>query len=276
MIEATGKGELGYVEVYSSYEYYSFIDYDENSDGIPEYDHYEFEVTNSVKVNLPEEFNYVVKEDGTELMKAAYEFKTNIAQVSDEADLDKLYFDGNAVFEVAGYKFELKKAFLDVHTLEITSAISKGEQIIFSEKVTVSDFNLNLNEEIGFEGGKFEAKWNVLGEVQLYCEVPKMDEFARILAEGVQGESEEDIQAYLDRFNAAYKLELHFDNTAAVQGHLELRLFVLDDAMAVLPVIVFNDGTSYALEDYFNGEMLERISERIQQLVAQFEAITTY
>ena len=116
----------------------------------------------------------------------------------------------------------------------------------------------------------------MLGEVQLYCEVPKMDEFARILAEGVQGESEEDIQAYLDRFNAAYKLELHFDNTAAVQGHLELRLFVFDDAMAVLPVIVFNDGTSYALEDYFNGEMLERISERIQQLVAQFEAITTY
>ena len=276
VIEATGKGELGYVEVYSSYEYFSFIDYDENSDGIPEYDHYEFEVTNSVKVNLPEEFNYVVKEDGTELMKAAYEFKTNIAQVSDEADLDKLYFDGNAVFEVAGYKFELKKAFLDVHTLEITSAISKGEQIIFSEKVTVSDFNLNLNEEIGFEGGKFEAKWNVLGEVQLYCEVPRMDEFAKILAEGVQGESEEDIQAYLDRFNAAYKLELHFDNTAAVQGHLELRLFVFDDAMAVLPVIVFNDGTSYALEDYFNGEMLERISERIQQLVAQFEAITTY
>ena len=51
---------------------------------------------------------------------------------------------------------------------------------------------------------------------------------------------------------------------------------MLDDAMAVLPVIVFNDGTSYALEDYFNGEMLERISERIQQLVAQFEAITTY
>ena len=116
----------------------------------------------------------------------------------------------------------------------------------------------------------------MLGEVQLYCEVPRMDEFARILLEGVQGDSEADIKAYLDRFNAAYKLELHFDNTAAVQGHLELRLFVFDDAMAVLPVIVFNDGTSYALEDYFNGEMLERISERIQQLVAQFEAITTY
>ena len=276
VIEATGKGELGYVEVYSSYEYFSAFAYDANGDGIPDYDYYTLESYYSVKVNLPEEFKYVVKEDGTELMKAAYEFKTNIAQISDEAELDKLYCDGNAVFEVAGYKFELKKAFLDVHTLEITSAISKGEQIIFSEKVAVSDFTLNLNEEIGFEGGKFEAKWNLLGEVQLYCEVPRMDEFAKLLDEGVQGDSEADIQAYLDRLNSAYKVELHFDNTAAVQGHLEFRLFVFDDAVAVLPVIVFNDGTSYAIEDYFNGEMLERISVRIQQLVAQFEAITTY
>ena len=276
VIEATGKGELGYVEVYSSYEYFSTVDYDANGDGIPDYDYYTLESNYSVKVNLPEEFKYTLKEDGVELMKAAYEFNTNIAQISDEAELGKLYCDGNAVFEVAGYKFELKKAFLDVHTLEITSAISKGEQIIFSEKVAVSDFNLNLNEEIGFEGGKFEAKWNVLGEVQLYCEVPKMDEFARLCLEDPPFEDEELIQDYYDRVNAAFKLELHFDNTAAVQGHIELRLFVFDDYVAVRPVIVFNDGTSYALEDYFNGEMLERISVRIQQLVAQFEAIISY
>ena len=226
-------------------------------------------------VNLPEEFNYTLKDDGTELMKASYVFKTNIASITDQANVADIYFDGTAVFEVVGYKFELRRAFLDMQNLEISSAITKCDQIIIPEKAAINDFAINAAQEIGFEGGKFEAKLNVLGEVQLYCEVPQMDVLAQLLNEGPKGDSVEAMQAYLDSFNGAYKLEIHFDNTAAVQGRLELRIFVIDDEITVRPVIVFNDGSSYALEDYFNGEMLERIEQRIQQLVNQFEAIIT-
>ena len=275
LLEAKAKGELGYLPFYSSYSYFSQYNFDEDSDGVVDYDYYEVESTNTVMVNLPEEFNYTLKDDGTELMKASYVFKTNIASITDQANVADIYFDGTAVFEVVGYKFELRRAFLDMQNLEISSAITKGNQIIISEKAAINDFAINAAQEIGFEGGKFEAKLNVLGEVQLYCEVPQMDVLAQLLNEGPKGDSVEAMQAYLDSVNGAYKLEIHFDNTAAVQGRLELRIFVIDDEITVRPVIVFNDGSSYALEDYFNGEMLERIEQRIQQLVNQFEAITT-
>ena len=274
LLEATAKGELGFLPFYSSYDYFSEYGYDEDSDGVVDYDYYEVEYTNTVMVNLPEEFNYTLSDDGTELMKAAYVFKTNIASITEDNVAD-IYFDGTAVFEVSGYKFELRRAFLDMQNLEISSAISKGNQIIISEKAAINDFAINAAQEIGFEGGKFEAKLNVLGEVQLYCEVPQMDVLAKLLNEGPKGDSVEEMQAFLDSVNGAYKLEIHFDNTAAVQGHLELRIFVIGDELTVRPVIVFNDGSSYALEEYFNGEMLERIEQRIQQLVNQFEAITT-
>ena len=275
LLEATAKGELGYLPFYSSYDYFSQYNFDEDGDGVVDYDYYEVESTNTVMVNLPEEFNYTLKDDGTELMKASYVFKTNIASITDQANVADIYFDGTAVFEVVGYKFELRRAFLDMQNLEISSAITKGNQIIISEKAAINDFAINAAQEIGFEGGKFEAKLNVLGEVQLYCEVPQMDVLAQLLNEGPKGDSVEEMQAYLDSVNGAYKLEIHFDNTAAVQGRLELRIFVIDDEITVRPVIVFNDGSSYALEDYFNGEMLERIEQRIQQLANQFEAITT-
>ena len=275
LLEAKAKGELGYLPFYSSYSYFSQYNFDEDSDGVVDYDYYEVESTNTVMVNLPEEFNYTLKDDGTELMKASYVFKTNIPSITDQAHVADIYFDGTAVFEVVGYKFELRRAFLDMQNLEISSAITKGNQIIISEKAAINDFAINAAQEIGFEGGKFEAKLNVLGEVQLYCEVPQMDVLAQLLNEGPKGDSVEAMQAYLDSVNGAYKLEIHFDNTAAVQGRLELRIFVIDDEITVRPVIVFNDGSSYALEDYFNGEMLERIEQRIQQLVNQFEAIIT-
>ena len=275
LLEATAKGELGYLPFYSSYDYFSQYNFDEDSDGVVDYDYYEVESTNTVMVNLPEEFNYTLSDDGTELMKASYVFKTNIASITDQANVADIYFDGTAVFEVVGYKFELRRAFLDMQNLEISSAITKGNQIIISEKAAINDFAINAAQEIGFEGGKFEAKLNVLGEVQLYCEVPQMDVLAQLLNEGPKGDSVEAMQAYLDSVNGAYKLEIHFDNTAAVQGRLELRIFVIDDEITVRPVIVFNDGSSYALEDYFNGEMLERIEQRIQQLVNQFEALIT-
>ena len=275
LLEATANGELGYLPFYSSYDYFSQYNFDEDGDGVVDYDYYEVESTNTVMVNLPEEFNYTLKDDGTELMKASYVFKTNIASITDQANVADIYFDGTAVFEVVGYKFELRRAFLDMQNLEISSAITKGNQIIISEKAAINDFAINAAQEIGFEGGKFEAKLNVLGEVQLYCEVPQMDVLAQLLNEGPKGDSVEAMQAYLDSVNGAYKLEIHFDNTAAVQGRLELRIFVIDDEITVRPVIVFKDGSSYALEDYFNGEMLERIEQRIQQLVDQFEALIT-
>ena len=274
LLEATAKGELGYLPFYSSYSYFSQYNFDEDGDGVVDYDYYEVESTNTVMVNLPEEFNYTLSDDGTELMKAAYVFKTNLASITEDNVAD-IYFDGTAVFEVSGYKFELRRAFLDMQNLEISSAITKGNQIIISEKAAINDFAINAAQEIGFEGGKFEAKLNVLGEVQLYCEVPQMDVLAQLLNEGPKGDSVEAMQAYLDSVNGAYKLEIHFDNTAAVQGRLELRIFVIDDEITVRPVIVFKDGSSYALEDYFNGEMLERIEQRIQQLVNQFEALIT-
>ncbi len=274
LLEATAKGELGYFPFSSSSYYFSTYGYDVDSDGIADYDWYEIEQSSTTMLNLPEEFNYTLKDDGTELMKAAYVFKTNLASITEDNVAD-IYFDGTAVFEVVGYKFELRRAFLDMQNLEISSAITKGNQIIISEKAAINDFAINAAQEIGFEGGKFEAKLNVLGEVQLYCEVPQMDVLANLLNEGPKGDSVEEIQAYLDSVNGAYKLEIHFDNTAAVQGRLELRIFVIDDEMTVRPVIVFKDGSSYALEDYFNGEMLERIEQRIQQLVDQFEAIIT-
>lgn len=274
LLEATAKGELGFLPFYSSYDYFSECNYDEDSDGVVDYDYYEVESTNTVMVNLPEEFNYTLSDDGTELMKAAYVFKTNLASITEDNVAD-IYFDGTAAFEVSGYKFELRRAFLDMQNLEISSAITKGNQIIISEKAAINDFAINAAEEIGFEGGEFEAKLNVLGEVQLYCEVPQMDVLAQLLNEGPKGDSVEAMQAFFDSVNGAYKLEIHFDNTAAVQGHLELRIFVIGDELTVRPVIVFNDGSSYALEEYFNGEMLERIEQRIQQLVDQFEAITT-
>ena len=274
LLEATAKGELGYFPFSSSSYYFSTYGYDVDSDGIADYDWYEIEQSSTTMLNLPEEFNYTLKDDGTELMKAAYVFKTNLASITEDNVAD-IYFDGTAVFEVVGYKFELRRAFLDMQNLEISSAITKGNQIIISEKAAINDFAINAAQEIGFEGGKFEAKLNVLGEVQLYCEVPQMDVLAKLLNEGPKGDSVEAMQAFFDSVNGAYELEIHFDNTAAVQGRLELRIFVIDDEMTVRPVIVFKDGSSYALEDYFNGEMLERIEQRIQQLVDQFEAITT-
>lgn len=269
IIEMAAKGNLGTVPVVDSYD--SFYEYypDVDGDGRSDYEYIYTESESTVYSTLPEELNISLKQAGTAILEAEYKLKTNALETE---DIDAIKLEFSASFFFSGYKAEVKKVYFDGKAAEVTTAISILDKVVVSESVKVSDIELNLNDELVIAKGKFESKLNLLGEVQIAVKVPDVRKLMEVLAK--EGSSEAEIKALCDELNGTFTAEIHFDNTSAVQANIKLGCFVDESGnIDLMPILVFPDGSSYAIDEYITENFLEKLDQKIQKIFEEIEAI---
>ena len=168
-------------------------------------------------------------------------------------------------------------------SLEFNAALYMGEQLVLGANLSaeaIADAEDVLQDIVDVN-----VLLDVMGEVQVEGDLPSYKgaiDFIR--NEAPKGDSKEDWERACNGLNDLFDLVVRYDNTTNVQASLEFEAmeFTYEDAVRyrVSPVIVFNDGSRFGLEEIYTEDDMNRVDslmEDIQYWVNSFYAlVSTY
>ena len=168
-------------------------------------------------------------------------------------------------------------------SLEFNAALYMGEQLVLGANLSaeaIADAEDVLQDIVDVN-----VLLDVMGEVQVEGDLPSYKgaiDFIR--NEAPKGDSKEEWERACNGLNDLFDLVVRYDNTTNVQASLEFEAmeFTYEDAVRyrVSPVIVFNDGSRFGLEEIYTEDDMNRVDslmEDIQYWVNSFYAlVSTY
>ncbi len=227
---------------------------------------------NNVYVQVPEVVTVTLQQDGENIAKAV--LKTDLSSMNgDEFDLRKDKYNVTATVEFNGYAVTLENfKYAPEKGTSVVANFKKGKKTLLSAKAS-ADLDVSNEEFYGSENNKVEI--DVMGSVQIKGNMSgDVVEAYEELEEAFETESEILFRKKVEKVNSLMSLNLYFYNSAKPSAKFELRPFVEDDyedEWYVQPVIVFEDETSYSLEQYFNEEDFNKLIKAIKRLGEDYE-----
>lgn len=168
-------------------------------------------------------------------------------------------------------------------SLEFNVALYMGEQLVLGANLSAE--GIADAEDVLQDIVDVNVLLDVMGEVQVEGDLPSYKgaiDFIR--NEAPKGDSKEEWERACNGLNDLFDLVVRYDNTTNVQASLEFEAmeFTYEDAVRyrVSPVIVFNDGSRFGLEEIYTEDDMDRVDslmEDIQYWVNSFYAlVSTY
>ncbi len=230
-----------------------------------------YEMSN-VYIEVPEVITVTLQQDGDEIAKVVLTADLSSVQ-GEEFDLTKDKFNFTATLEFSGYAVNVENMkYAPERGTSVAMNFMKGNKSLLSAKVS-ADLDVSNEEFYGSENNRVEV--DVMGSVQLKGDlsgdvVDAYDE----LETAFEADSERLFKKQVEKVNSLMNLKLYFYNSETPSAKFELRPFVddeYDDEWYVEPVIVFDDETSYSLEQYFNEEDFRKIIKAVERLAEDYE-----
>lgn len=207
------------------------------------------------------------------------EIKKGAVKVTAEVAVDDL------TLKVSPIAVDKKIAGTDQSTmsLEFNAALYMGEQLVLGANLSAeatADAEDVLQDIVDVN-----VLLDVMGEVQVEGDLPSYKGAIDFLQnEGPKGDSKEEWERACNGLNDLFDLVVRYDNTTNVQASLEFEAmeYTYEDAVRyrASPVIVFNDGSRFGLEEIYTEDDMERVDglmEDIQYWVNSFYAlVSTY
>lgn len=207
------------------------------------------------------------------------EIKKGAVKVTAEVAVDDL------TLKVSPIAIDKKIAGTDQSTfsLEFNAALYMGEQLVLGANLSAeatADAEDVLQDIVDVN-----VLLDVMGEVQVEGDLPSYKgAIDYIRNESPKGDSKEEWERACNGLNDLFDLVVRYDNTTNVQASLEFEAmeFTYEDAVRyrVSPVIVFNDGSRFGLEEIYTEDDMDRVDslmEDIEYWVNSFYAlVSTY
>ena len=261
-LTTSGKTKKAYMGAYEG-DYFS--SYSESVDSI-------FREMNKVYVQVPEVVTVTLLQDGKNIAKAVLE--TDLSSMKgDEFDLRKDKYNVKATVEFNGYAVTLDDFnYAPEKGTSVALGFKKGNKSLLSAKAS-ADLDVSNEEFYGSENNSVEI--DVMGSVQLKGKMAGdiVDAYEE-LETAFEADSEKLFKKQVEKVNSLMNLNLYFYNSETPSAKFELRPFVddeYDDERYVEPVIVFDDETSYSLEQYFNEDDFKKLIKAIERLGEDYE-----
>ena len=91
-------------------------------------------------------------------------------------------------------------------------------------------------------------------------------------------ESESELDRIVNNINSLIDISVYYDGTSAKQASIEMEPMVYDDnyygdSYWIEPVIVFNDGSRYLIEEYFSSSDFDGVVNNMESFVERYERL---
>ncbi len=229
---------------------------------------------NNVYIQVPEVVTVTLQQDGEYIAKAV--LKADLSSMKgDEFDLRKDKYNVTATVEFNGYAVSLENfKYAPEQGTSVAANFKKGNKTLLSAKAS-ADLDVSNEDFYGSENNKVEI--NVMGSVQIKGNMSgDIVEAYEELEEAFDAESEKLFKNQVEKVNDLMNLNLYFYNSSKPSAKFELRPFVdedYEDEWYTQPVIVFEDETSYSLEQYFNEEDFKKLIKAVERLGEDYEEL---
>ena len=123
----------------------------------------------------------------------------------------------------------------------------------------------------------FSAYVDIMGEIQIVGNCDQIEDLYEAGMDAYEANNFSRFQKKIEKFNDAYSLAIHFDNSVTVQANAELEAYKDDDyywdeeSYYVRPVLVFADDSRWCIEDYFTESSFGDLVEAVEDLYDDFE-----
>jgi len=270
-LELKPSGKVGTFLISSFSEYHRFYDYDVNCDGVVDYDCFTETYESEFYANVPEKLQVSLFQGSDQVFGAEYTLETNLENVQENLpeDIEDLRVDFTASVDCAGYSATIERLYYNGKKVEVNVSLTHNGKTLISESLSVHDFTIDTDDDIPFRGGKCEFDINVMDGVQVAIEVSNAYKFCDIVDSG-DDDSPEDFAADINRY---FEAKVYFDNTNTVQATIEFRCFSEGKSYFVAPAMVFEDGSSYSVEDFLGEDFLDEFADKIERMVENFERL---
>ena len=263
----------------------------------------DFEKT-TITVGVPEQIDIALTENGASLFSATMKFspsfkKENVDLTTDaltvqttvsingfEISAEKVAYDGSA--GTASFKTSVKKngenlfstsSSADLKLKIITESYDGGDwggeyQWILAEKVK----NINVFMDIL---GEIQAKGSCSNAIEASEELEAMwDELSYYDYETDREKTPDLTEAnrHLDNFNAKFNINIYYDGTDTKQAAVKFALAKDEEYYGrtyydIIPVIEFNDGSKYKVEEFFTENAFSELIDSFYELCESYDEV---
>ena len=255
--------------------------------------------TISVTVGIPEKINVSIKEDGDYLAEIDIQFtpsfsKENINLTTDsfstvftvsmngfEVVSEKIAYDGAK--GQASYKTALKK---NGQTLFSSSASGDVQLKEETENHDDGDYKYNYTYVIVSKAKNIQADFDLLGEIQGKGSCTNAVEafeslnamWDALYSDYGNNPDLNEAERHLDNFNAKFNIGVYYDGGNKEQAKIKFDLSAYandygDSSYDLIPIIEFNDGSKYKIEEFFTEDAFEELIDNFYALCDSFSEV---
>lgn len=225
-----------------------------------------------VTVEIPETLTVAFKKNGKDYASVVLDFNVNISEDGVDIENDRVAVSATVVFE--GFELTVNKAAYNASTgvLESSTVLKKDGKLIISEKVSAIG-KVYVDSE-RWTAKKIDAEVDIMGLMQIKGTCPDANSIYNII-ENSDPETAEEWDEVVEKINKLFDLGIYFDGGSVMQAKLVLEPRFEEDDWGVWYdvefAIVFNDGSRYLVEDYFNEDNFSGTVGEAESFVEKYE-----
>ena len=226
---------------------------------------------NELTVKVPQNIKLTLKRDAETLATFSFVFDLKL---SDQINPSKDRIGVKSTLNVKAYSLQANILY-DGANNQISSdgTLSKNGKMLISEnldgvvKLTGDDI-----ENVGFENASGNISLDFLGSVQVKGAISDFLKLYTVL-NIYDDNSEASATEAAAKVNSLVSLSLYYDRTTTKQAHIEFECVKDYEYYEVMPVIVFNDGSRYLFDEYFNEENFSRLVSRFEEFIQSYQEL---
>lgn len=278
---------------YSDSGYYDeekgcWVDFDELIDII-------YNDTYKFKVGVPEKVTIDLTEDGASKAEIVVTFKPELTASGIDLTTDafavqasvKTYgyemIISNASYNAATGKAEFKQELKKDGASMIKSSASGNVSLSWKEGIDEESswgWDDYLYAEVA-KADSFEANLDIIGEIQVKGSCSDAFEAAEsldLIWDALYNSgSETDAERHLNNLNSKIDFNVYYDGGSKKQASVEFDLqcykYDADEYWSLIPVIVFNDGSKYKIEEFFTENAFGDLIESFEAFCESFAEV---
>lgn len=172
-------------------------------------------------------------------------------------------------FNLLDYSLNLSEFSKNSGKGAFSATLKKGKEFLASAKMNIEGFNVQDNVDNDVEINKMTVDFDVLGDVQLKGSISS----AAFESESYDPHDEAQVREIADKISKAMDLGIYFGSSTK-QASIKVAPYCDEGYWDYEPVLVFDDGTSYSFEDYFNENDFSELIDKWEELLELFEDLS--
>ena len=229
-----------------------------------------------IYVHVPENINVSLTQGGKSIANVV--FNADFSSIKgEELDLGKDRFNMSATAEFNGYSVVLNKfKYAPEKGTEAKATVKKGGKNLISVSAS-ADIDITNEDFYGSANNKLAI--DIMGDVQVKGSIQRdVVDIVQDLEDAFDEDmSESEFKKEIKRINDMIDLNIYYHNSNTASAKVEMRAFVEtyygEEEWDIEPVVVFNDGTSYGFEEYFNEDDFKKVIRMFERLLEDFEIL---